>query len=84
MIFNALSEKAFIQAVNRHDEVSAADAVKCCTSHQTDGYMVPKGSRVPNGGRKGDGYVPYASITTETSEHVKRLFHHAIVSYFQF
>lgn len=81
MIFNALSEKAFIETVKRHEEVSTTDAIKRCVSHQTDGYMVPKGSRLPNGGRKGDGYVPYASIATETPEHIKKLFHHAIVSH---
>ncbi|KAJ7716060.1 hypothetical protein B0H16DRAFT_1476961 [Mycena metata] len=44
------------------------------------GSMTATGSRIPMGGKKADGYAPYACHTTDTAEDIEALFRHAVMA----
>jgi hypothetical protein len=44
------------------------------------GSMTGVGSRMPNGGRKGDGYAPYACHRGDTPDDIKAVMRHGLVS----
>jgi hypothetical protein len=61
--------------------ISTAKTVKRGGSHASWQYgsMVPVGSRIPQGGKPGDAYASYASMSADSIDDVDVMFNHAEV-----
>ena len=80
VIFHAFSDYVLKILIQHHQEVSTSKAVKRSKDISYSGKMVPKGGRMPAGGRPGDAYVMYSGMSAATTADIDTLFHHAYVS----
>ena len=79
--FNAFSQHIHERLKHHQQSVSKFKPLKRGSAFQNwnFGQMRAIGSRVPQGGKAGDAYTPYAGIDGSTAEELQVLFGHAFV-----
>ncbi|KAJ6475718.1 hypothetical protein C8R47DRAFT_1220555 [Mycena vitilis] len=77
--FRALSEET-LKLMQHHHSLVRIHALRRRADMQAWAYgsMTGRGSRMPMGGMKGDGYAPYACHSGEGVDDIKALFRHAV------
>ena len=79
--YNAFTKDVLAAMIESHALVTKNKGVRRGGTFQQFAYgkMVPVGARVPQGGAPGDGYAPYAHMTSDTVEAIDALMAHGRV-----
>ncbi|KAG2753406.1 hypothetical protein P692DRAFT_20845883 [Suillus brevipes Sb2] len=80
VIFNAFNDTTLQELRINHKAVATNPSVQRGEVFQQWAYtgkMVPIGSRLANGGRRGDGYTTYPLLCGESENHIQAIFRHA-------
>ncbi|KAG1796501.1 hypothetical protein EV424DRAFT_1353125 [Suillus variegatus] len=80
VIFNAFNDTTLQELQDNHKAIATNPSVQWSEVFQRWAYtgkMVPIGSRLAKGGRRGDGYTTYPLLCGDSEDHIHAIFRHA-------